>query len=59
MADAMYAPVVTRLRTYDVRVAEPASAAYCQAVVAMPELVEWTEAALREPEAIDELDVEF
>jgi glutathione S-transferase len=59
MADAMYAPVVTRLQTYDVRVPDPASAAWCQRVLAMPELQEWTEAALQEPEAIDELEVEF
>jgi glutathione S-transferase len=59
MADAMYAPVVTRLKTYDVRVADPASAAYCNTIIALPELVEWTAAAQLEPEAIDELDVEF
>ncbi len=59
MADAMYAPVVTRLKTYDVRVADPLCAAYCQAIIAMPELQAWTAAALLEPEAIDELEVEF
>ncbi|MBT9594743.1 MAG: glutathione S-transferase family protein [Vitreoscilla sp.] len=59
MADAMYAPVVTRLRTYDVRVADPLCAAYCQAIVGLPEMAEWTAAALNEPEAIDELEVEF
>jgi glutathione S-transferase len=58
MADAMYAPVVTRLQTYDVRVPDPASAAWCQRMLALPEMQEWTAAALREPEAIDELDVE-
>jgi glutathione S-transferase len=59
MADAMYAPVVTRLRTYDVRVADPACAAYCEQVMALPEMVEWIDAAQREAEAIDELEVEF
>lgn len=59
MADAMYAPVVTRLKTYDVRVADPLCAAYCRTILAMPELQEWTQAALLEPEAIDELEVEF
>jgi glutathione S-transferase len=58
MADAMYAPVVTRLQTYDVRVPDPASAAWCQRMLALPEMQEWTAAALQEPEAIDELDVE-
>jgi glutathione S-transferase len=59
MADAMYAPVVTRLQTYDVRVPDPASAAWCQRMLALPEMQEWTAAALQEPEAIDELEVEF
>jgi glutathione S-transferase len=59
MADAMYAPVVTRLQTYDVSVDEPALAAYCAAILALPEMKEWTASALQEPEAIDELDVEF
>jgi glutathione S-transferase len=59
MADAMYAPVVTRLRTYDVTLDDPACAAYCEAILALPEMAEWLEAAQREPEAIDELEVEF
>jgi glutathione S-transferase len=59
MADAMYAPVVTRLRTYDVRPADPACAAYCVQIMAMPELQEWIEGARLEPEDIDELEMEF
>lgn len=59
MADAMYAPVVTRLQTYDVRVADPLSAAWCQRILALPEMQEWIAAAKQEPEAIDELEVEF
>jgi glutathione S-transferase len=59
MADAMYAPVVTRLQTYDVRVADGAIAAWCQRILALPEMQEWIAAAKEEPEAIDELDVEF
>lgn len=59
MADAMYAPVVTRLQTYDVRVADPVSAAWCQRILALPEMQEWIAAAKQEPEAIDELEVEF
>lgn len=59
MADAMYAPVVTRLRTYDVAVPDAASQAWCARILAMPELQEWTAAALLEPEAIDELEMEF
>jgi glutathione S-transferase len=59
MADAMFAPVVTRLRTYDVAVPDPATQAWCARILAMPEVVEWTAAALLEPEAIDELEMEF
>ena len=59
MADAMYAPVVTRLRTYGVRVADRACAAYCQRIMDMPELQEWIAAAKLEPEDIDELEMEF
>ncbi|MFT3816184.1 MAG: glutathione S-transferase family protein [Rubrivivax sp.] len=59
MADAMYAPVVTRLHTYDVRITDPASAAYCQRIMALPELQEWIEATKLEPEDIDELEMEF
>ena len=59
MADAMYAPVVTRLHTYDVKVADPLCAAYCNTILALPELQQWTRDALAEPEAIDELEVEF
>jgi glutathione S-transferase len=59
MADAMYAPVATRLKTYDVKIADPACRQYVETLLAMPEMVEWTQAALREPEAIDELEVEF
>jgi glutathione S-transferase len=58
MADAMYAPVVTRFLTYDVTV-DKRCAAYGQLIVSMPEMQEWIAAATREPEQIDELDVEF
>jgi len=59
MADAMYAPVVTRLKTYDVRMDDPALADYCVRVMAMPEMQEWIAAARREPEQMDELEMEF
>jgi len=58
MADAMYAPVVTRLLTYHVKI-DPKSEAYCSAIMAMPELQEWIEAAKAEPEDMEELEVEF
>jgi glutathione S-transferase len=58
MADAMYAPVVTRFVTYDVKV-DRKCAAYGALILAMPEMIEWTAAAKLEPEEIDELDMEF
>ena len=58
MADAMYAPVTTRFLTYDVRL-DKACAQFCQTIVAMPEMVEWIEAAKVEPVGIEELEVEF
>src|SRR4029078_5039384 len=47
-ADAMYAPVVTRLRTYVVKVDKDTDA-YCNAVLAHPALKEWIDAAKHEP----------
>lgn len=57
-ADAMYAPVVTRFLTYDVKV-DDVCARYGEAIMALPEMIEWIAAAKREPEDIDELEVEF
>ncbi|NUU00419.1 glutathione S-transferase family protein [Herbaspirillum robiniae] len=58
MADAMYAPVVTRFMTYDVKL-DPICTAYGKRIMAMPEMQQWITAARKEPEDIDELDVEF
>ena len=58
MADAMYAPVVTRFMTYDVKL-DPDCAGLCQTIMAMPEMQEWIEAAKAEPDEVVELDVEF
>ena len=58
MADAMYAPVATRFRTYGVAL-DPISEGYCERVLAMPEMLEWVAAAQAEVEEIDELDMEF
>ncbi|MDO8605570.1 MAG: glutathione S-transferase family protein [Phaeospirillum sp.] len=44
IADAMYAPVVTRLRTCHLPVGK-ASQAYCDAVMALPAMREWVEGA--------------
>jgi glutathione S-transferase len=58
MADAMYAPVVTRFATYDVRL-EPRLRTYGDAILKMPEMAEWVDAAKAEPEEIEELEVEY
>lgn len=53
-ADAMYAPVVLRFRTYAV---EPRNEKYMQAVLELPAMREWIEAAEREPESIPDQDL--
>ena len=53
-ADAMYAPVVLRFRTYDVQVS---NRAYMEAVLALPAMKEWIAAAEREAESILQFDV--
>jgi glutathione S-transferase len=58
MADAMYAPVVTRFLTYDIELDAELSA-YCARIMALEQMKEWVSAALLEREEIDELDVEF
>lgn len=47
IADCMYAPVATRFRSYGVPL-DPVCDAYVEAVLARPEMREWTEEALRE-----------
>jgi glutathione S-transferase len=58
MADAMYAPVVTRFLTYDVKL-DRGCADYCERIMALPDMVAWRSAALLEPEELKELDMEF
>jgi len=58
VADAMYAPVVTRFLTYDVAI-DKASAGYCKRIMELPAMKEWIAAAKTEPDEIDELDAEF
>jgi glutathione S-transferase len=52
-ADAMYAPVVSRLHTYAIEVG-PVARAYMAAVMALPAWREWREAALKEPWVLPE-----
>lgn len=58
MADAMYAPVATRFRTYHVEL-DPVCQGYADHILALPEMIEWTRAALAEPDELEELDAEF
>ena len=58
VADAMYAPVCTRFRTYGVQL-DKVCAAYCDTVMALPAMVEWISLAMAEPDELNELDMEF
>lgn len=58
VADAMYAPVCTRFRTYAVEL-DPQLEAYCERIFDWPPMREWTEGAVAEPDEIIELEVEF
>lgn len=55
-ADAMFAPVVMRLRTYGVSL-EPDSETYCTCTVNHPFLREWIDAAKHEPWLIDSYEL--
>ncbi|WP_413205927.1 glutathione S-transferase family protein [Rhodospirillum sp. A1_3_36] len=50
--DAMFAPVVTRFRTYATPLT-PASQAYVEAILATPAMAEWDKLAQEEPWVID------
>lgn len=54
-ADAFFAPVVSRFRTYDVEL-DDVCRSYAQAVLARPSVVAWFAAADAEPWAIDKYD---
>ena len=58
MADAMFAPVCTRFRTYCVKL-PPEADEYCERILSLPAMLEWLEAAQLEPEEVPELDAEF
>ncbi len=54
-ADAMYAPVASRLRTYQPELG-PVATAYVEAIHALPAMQEWIEAARAETETIIEME---
>jgi glutathione S-transferase len=55
-ADAMFAPVVHRFRTYAIEVSPPARR-YMDAMMALPAFQEWTRAALAETLVIEKFEV--
>jgi glutathione S-transferase len=58
LADAMYAPVCTRFKTYDVKL-DRALADYCETILALPDMIEWYESARSENEELEGLEAEF
>ena len=58
IADAMYAPVVTRFLSYDVAVG-PACQDYCDTIMQWPPMRQWVDDSHDEPQEIIELDLDF
>lgn len=58
LADAMYAPVCTRFRTYAVALPFTADT-YRETILGWDLLAEWASAAADEPDEIEELEMEF
>ena len=58
VADAMFAPVVQRFLSYAVRLSTPAMA-YCDTIADWPLMQLWLADALKEPDEMIELEVEF
>ncbi|WP_108398587.1 glutathione S-transferase family protein [Devosia submarina] len=56
-ADAMFAPVATRIRTYALPVSDTA-AAYVEAIYAVPAFQSWLAMALKEPWVVDEDEID-
>ena len=58
VADAMFAPVAQRFLTYAVALS-PKAAAYCDTINSWDIMREWIDDARREPDEVEELDIEF
>jgi len=56
IADAMYAPVVLRFRTYEVEL-PPEARAYADSILALPALQEWISAAVTEKESLPQFEL--
>jgi glutathione S-transferase len=55
IADAMYAPVVSRFRTYKIELEREAEA-YCDTIMALPAMQEWIAAARNEPMVVEQFE---
>ena len=58
IADAMYAPVVTRFLSYDVKMND-ACASFGKTIMALPDMVSWIDASRLEVEEVAELELDF
>lgn len=56
IADAMFAPVASRFRSYGIELARTAEA-YCAALMALPAMQEWIAAAKTEPMIVEHFEV--
>lgn len=56
-ADAMFAPVATRLRVYDLPVSDKA-AAYVEAIYSLPAFQQWLSMAVKEPWVVDDDEID-
>lgn len=56
-ADAMFAPVATRIRTYDLPVSD-AAMEYVEAIYALPAFQEWLAEAIKEPWIVEEDEID-
>jgi glutathione S-transferase len=58
VADAMFAPICTRIRSYDVKLGGIASS-YTETILSLPAMEEWTAEAEGEQDDVEELEMEF
>lgn len=57
-ADAMYAPVATRIRTYALPASDTATA-YVEAIYALPAFQEWLAEAIKEPWIVEDDEIDY
>jgi glutathione S-transferase len=57
-ADAMFAPIATRIRTYALPASDSATA-YVEAIYALPAFQEWLAEAIKEPWVVEEEEIDI